>query len=88
MRDPNAPRTYIVKNEETGEDEEVVYEMEDDEPMEEVMYELEEDINEMDSNSMLEIFNELQQLDELEIVDENEDEDDDIGGIAAIRKKL
>lgn len=58
------------------EDEEVVYEMEDDEPMEEVMYELEEDINEMDSNSMLEIFNELQQLDELEIVDENEDEDD------------
>jgi hypothetical protein len=53
---------------------EVVYEMEDEEPMEdEVVYELEEDMNEMDSNSMMEIFNELQQLDELEIVDEDEE---------------
>ena len=61
-------------DEEAGDVGEVVYEVEDDGSMKEDMveYELEEeDMSELNAESMMEMFNELEGIDEIELVDED-----------------
>jgi hypothetical protein len=63
---------------EGGMGEEVVYEVEDDGSMKEDMveYELEEeDMSELNADSMMEMFNEIESLDEIELVDEDAEEE-------------
>lgn len=63
--------------------EEVVYEMEDEGTEdEEVVYEFEEDMNELNSDSIIEMFNELEETDEIQVVDENEEELDEMLGVS------
>ena len=62
--------------------EEVVYEMEDDGTENEVVYEFEEELNELNSDSIMEMFNEIEETDEIQIVDETENELDEMLGVS------
>ena len=71
---------------------EVVYEMEDDGAVDEVVYEFEEDddddLGELNSDSIMEMFNELQETDEIEIVDEDAMEENTVEEMQGVGHNL
>ena len=81
VADPNLQEDEYELDDE-GVDEDVVYEMEDEnmgETDEDIVYEMEDenaDLEELNSDSIMEMFNELNNLDELEIIDEDGEEDE------------